>query len=77
MEELADGFGFQFPSAIPWAAKALEFIEAEKECCPFFTFELVFTADNGPLWLRLRGSEAVKTFVLTELDEIVTVPVSR
>ncbi len=77
VEELPDGYGFRFPDAVPWAAKALEFIEAEKQCCPFFTFELAFEPDDGPLWLRLRGSEAIKAFILTELDEIVTVPVSR
>lgn len=67
VDELPDGFGFRFPAADPWAAKAIEFIAAEKRCCPFFTFELAFEPDDGPLWLRLRGSEAVKAFVLTEL----------
>jgi hypothetical protein len=76
VEELPDGFGFRFPGATPWAAKALEFIEAEKACCPFFTFELVFAPEDGPLWLRLRGSEAIKRFVLTELGDIVAVPVT-
>lgn len=76
VEELPDGFGFRFPSASPWAAKALEFIEAEKECCPFFTFELVFEPEDGPLWLRLRGSEAIKEFVRADLGDIVAVPVS-
>ena len=76
MEELPDGFGFRFPGADPWAAKALEFIEAEKQCCPFFTFELAFEPDDGPLWLRLRGSAAIKDFVRAELGEIVTVPIS-
>lgn len=70
VEELADGFGFRFPAAEPWAAKALEFIAAEKGCCPFFTFELVFEPNDGPLWPRLRGSEAAKAFVLTKLDGI-------
>ena len=73
VEELPDGFGFRFPGADPWAAKALEFIEVEKQCCPFFTFELAFEPDDGPLWLRLRGSEAIKAFVRTELDELVAV----
>ena len=76
VEELPDGFGFRFPAADPWAAKALEFIEVEKECCPFFTFELAFEPDDGPLWLRLRGSATIKEFVRADLGEIVTVPIS-
>jgi hypothetical protein len=77
VEELPDGFGVRFPAADPWAAKALEFIDAEKQCCPFFTFELAFEPDDGPLWLRLRGSEEIKAFVRTELGEVVTAPVSQ
>lgn len=70
VEELPDGFGYRFPAAEPWAAKILEFIAAEKQCCPFFTFELVFEANDGPLWLRLRGSAEIKAFVRAELDGI-------
>ncbi len=76
VEELPDGFGFRFPAADPWAAKALEFIDVEKECCPFFTFELAFEPDGGPLWLRLRGSDEIKAFVRTDLKDIVAVPIS-
>ena len=71
VEELPDGYGFRFPSADPWAAKALEFVVAEKLCCPFFAFELAFEPNDGPLWLRLRGSAEIKAFVQSELDGIV------
>jgi hypothetical protein len=67
VDELPDGFAYQFPSGDPWPAKVLEFVEAERQCCPFFTFEIVFESSNGPLWLRLRGSEEVKAFIQTEL----------
>jgi len=70
VEELPDGFGFRFPAAEPWAAKALDFIAEEKRCCPFFTFELVFEPNDGPLWLRLRGSGAIKDFIRSELAGI-------
>ena len=76
VEELADGFGFRFPAAEPWAARALDFIAVERQCCPFFTFELVFEPDDGPLWLRLRGSEAIKAFVASELDGIAAMPMA-
>ncbi len=65
--ELVDGFGFRFPGFKPWAGKILEFIAEERECCPFFTFELTVESDEGSVWLRLRGSDEVKSFVMAEL----------
>jgi hypothetical protein len=64
---LPDGYAYQFPASDPWPAKVLEFVAAERQCCPFFTFEIVFEPNDGPLWLRLRGSEEVKAFIQTEL----------
>lgn len=65
--ELADGFAFRFPAFEPWAARILAFIADERQCCPFFRFELVVEPDDGPVQLSLRGSQAVKAFVLGEL----------
>jgi hypothetical protein len=76
-DELPDGFAYRFPSTAPWPATALSFIEAERQCCPFFTFELVFAPDRAPLWLRLRGSDAIKAFVRAELDEIAPSSAAR
>ncbi|MBA2755227.1 MAG: hypothetical protein H0U40_12315 [Chloroflexia bacterium] len=67
VEELPDGFAYRFPAGEPWPAKVLEVITAERRCCPFFTFEMVFEPHGGPLWLRLRGPEGVKAFVGAEL----------
>lgn len=63
VKELADGYAFSFPGSEAWAAKLTEFIVAERNCCPFFTFELVFEPDLGPIWLHLRGAEGVKEFI--------------
>ncbi len=65
--ELDDGFGFRFPGFKPWAGKILDFIAEERECCPFFMFELTVEPNDGPVWLRLRGSDEVKVFVMAEL----------
>ena len=67
VEDLPDGFAYRFPSAEPWAAKVLDFIAEERRCCPFFTFEVVFEPHDGPLWLRLRGSDEVKAFLRAEV----------
>jgi hypothetical protein len=67
VDELSDGFAYQFPSGDPWPTKVLEFVATERQCCPFFTFEIVFEPNEGPLWLRLRGSEEAKEFIQSEL----------
>ena len=61
--ELADGYALQFAGNAAQTARLLDFITFERECCPFFTFELVFEPDRGPLWLRVRGPEGVKDFI--------------
>ena len=67
VDELPDGYAYQFPADDPWPAKVLEFVQAERQCCPFFTFEIVFEPNGGSLWLRLRGSVEIKAFIGTEL----------
>ena len=63
ISELPDGYEFRFPGSAEWAAALTRFVMEERECCPFFTFELRFEPDRGPITLRLRGSEEVKEFV--------------
>jgi hypothetical protein len=63
VEELADGYGYKFPADDAWVAKVMAVVAAERQCCPFFTFEVVFEPHGRGLWLRFRGSEAIKAFV--------------
>ena len=71
VNELEDGYAFGFSDGSITGAKLLEFIEAERECCPFFTFELIFEPENGPVWLRLRGSDEIKRFIEVEFMSLV------
>lgn len=61
--ELPDGYGFQFADEPATLAELTALIAAERRCCPFLAFELVFDPHNGPVWLRMRGSPRVKAFV--------------
>lgn len=63
VEELPDGYGYRFPATGDWVARVMAVVAAERECCPFFTFEVVFEPYGQALWLRFRGSEAIKDFV--------------
>ena len=66
IEELSDGYGFQLPLDTTTLYKATDFIANERLCCPFFTFTLVV---NESLWLRLTGTDEVKTFVNLNMVE--------
>lgn len=70
IQELDDGFAYRFQSADLWASAVFDFIDRERRCCSFFTFEVVFEPNDGPLWLRLRGSSDVKAFIRHQLDSI-------
>lgn len=64
IEELADGYAFSFPGGEEvWIARLTEFVAFERKCCPFLSFELLFEANQGPIWLRVRGGDAAKEFV--------------
>ena len=63
LQELEDGYTFQFPGDSEWIQKVVAFVTEERECCPFFTFELQFEPNLGPIWLRLRGSVEIKAIL--------------
>jgi hypothetical protein len=68
VKELPDGYAFRFDASRPTVMLVSEFISRERDCCPFFTFELVAERDEGSLWLSLRGREGVKEFIMAELE---------
>jgi hypothetical protein len=61
--DLPDGYGFRFEGTGEWAHRLMDFILTERECCPFFTFELGFEPEGGSIWLHLRGSSEIKSYV--------------
>jgi len=64
-QELPDGIAFRLPpDQLPTIA---QWVELERKCCPFFTFEIEVPADGQPLWLRLTGPEGIKEFIVAEL----------
>ncbi|MFY9531909.1 MAG: hypothetical protein WAR24_23645, partial [Candidatus Acidiferrales bacterium] len=46
-EELPDGYAFRVPGDKKWIAVVAELIVAERECCPFLTFELAAQPNYG------------------------------
>ena len=68
-EELADGYAFRVPGDGKWIAMIAEMIVAERECCPFLTFELVAQPNMGPVIVSLTGPAGAKEFLRTVVCE--------
>jgi hypothetical protein len=64
--ELPHGYGFRLPPSS--LMSAAEWVSFERKCCPFFTFELEQARDEGPVWLRVTGSDGVKAFIRAEFQ---------
>jgi hypothetical protein len=63
LQELTDGYALRFPGTATWPQRVLDFIQGERSCCLFFTFEVTFLPNMGPIWLSIRGPEGVKEMV--------------
>jgi hypothetical protein len=66
-EELADGYAFRVPGDRKCVAMTAEMIMAERECCPFLTFEFVAQPGMGPVIVRVTGLVGTKDFLKTVL----------
>jgi hypothetical protein len=66
-EELRDGYAFRVAGDAQRIAMIAEMITAERECCPFLTFELVALPDMGPVIVRVAGPAGAKEFLKTVL----------
>ena len=66
-EELRDGYVFWVPGDKKWMGVVWEAIVAERECCPFLTFELTAQPNLGPVSVRVTGPAGTKDFLKTIL----------
>ena len=64
-EELEEGYVFRLTGDRRWIPLAAEVIVAERECCPFLTFELAAQPNGGPVIVRVIGPTGAKEFVKT------------
>lgn len=63
VNELADGYEFEFPADQKTFQLVTEWAIQERLCCPFFDIDVRLDREGGPLWLRLTGREGTKEFV--------------
>jgi len=62
-EELPEGYAFRLPGDGEWIQLAAELFAAERECCPFLTFELSAEPNKGPVSIRVSGPRGTKEFL--------------
>ena len=62
-EELKEGYAFRLNGDGKLIGLIAELIVAERECCPFLTFEVVALPNKGPMILRVTGPAGTKEFV--------------
>jgi hypothetical protein len=68
-EELPDGYAFRGPGSKQWIAVVAQLIVAERECCPFLTFELTAQPNMGPIIVRITGPTGTKEFLRAILGQ--------
>jgi len=68
-EEIQDGYVFHLPGEEKWIRLGVELIVAERECCPFLTFDVTALPNMGPIIVRVTGPAATKEFLKTLLCE--------
>ena len=68
-EELQEGYAFRLPGDGEWIGLIAELIVAERECCPFLTFEVFALPNMGPVIVRVIGPTGAKEFLRTVLHK--------
>lgn len=65
-KELDDGYYYTFAGTDAMIDEITAFIKSERQCCDFFTFNML--VEDDLVILSVTGPEGVKDFVKTELD---------
>ena len=63
IQELPDGFEFEFPYNPSNYQALADFTPLERACCPFFDISIRLDREGGKLWWQLSGREGVKQFI--------------
>jgi hypothetical protein len=65
--ELASGYALKISGEDRCLQLVADLMQAERECCPFLTFELTAEPAMGPLTLSITGPDGTKDFLKTVL----------
>lgn len=62
-EELPDGYAFRVPGDKERMVLVRELVVAERECCPFLTFEVTAQPNMEAVSVRVTGPPGTKDFL--------------
>ena len=71
VNELPDGYAFQFTSDAKTYQTVTEWVANERLCCPFFNFDIRVGDESAPMTLHITGPDGVKQFIKAELSGMV------
>src|SRR5207245_251476 len=63
VRELPDGYEFDFPSDTETFQHLVEWVDGERECCPFFDISVRVAPEHGPLTMKVTGRPGTKEFI--------------
>jgi hypothetical protein len=70
VQELPQGYAFQFQNEPGRFRSLATFVEYEQLCCPFEGQAVEIEPSGGPIWLRLTGGEGYKEALLAVLQDM-------
>lgn len=72
--ELPDGYRLELAPRAGLLATVGQFIELERECCPFLSFTVSVTAEHGDVALAITGADGVKDFLSASATALAQEP---
>jgi len=66
--EVDGGVALRFPGEARYAERILDFVEGERQCCPFLTFEITFEPEERGIWLFLGGGEQAEAYIKSQFE---------
>ena len=66
---LSEGVALRYSSEQGTLALLGEFIQLERQCCPFLRFQLTVEPGGGPIWLELTGPAGTREFLAHEIGD--------
>ena len=71
VQEIENGYEFQFPSETEFISRIAEFISNERLCCPFLELNLNIIS-NHPVSLSLTGPVGTQEFLRAEFGGAIS-----
>jgi len=66
---LPEGIALRYSSEQGTLALLGEFVQLERQCCPFLRFQLTVEPGGGPIWLELTGPPGTRDFLAHEIGD--------